>query len=91
MDAPSSCSNGFTDSLYAGIDTLSQVIAPMSSYVDDFGCHADFNSSGHLELQDVFDYLDAWFNGERGADFNKSGSLELQDIFAFLSAWFAGC
>jgi hypothetical protein len=63
-------------------------------------CGADFNQSGDLTVQDIFDYLNAWFAGCRGgtgdcagrdADFNCSNTITVQDIFDFLTAWFAGC
>jgi hypothetical protein len=41
-------------------------------------------------VQDIFDFLNAWFAGSVAADFN-GGGLAVQDIFDFLSAWFAGC
>ncbi len=53
-------------------------------------CRADFNQSGTLEVQDIFDYLNAWFAGTGAADFNGAG-LAVQDIFDYLNAWFAGC
>jgi hypothetical protein len=53
-------------------------------------CAADFNSSGTLTVQDIFDFLNAWFGGSPSADFN-GGGLAVQDIFDFLNAWFAGC
>jgi subtilisin-like proprotein convertase family protein len=53
-------------------------------------CAADFNNSGGLEVQDIFDYLNAWFAGSAAADFN-GGGLAVQDIFDYLNAWFAGC
>jgi hypothetical protein len=63
-------------------------------------CPADFNNSGSLQVQDIFDFLNAWFAGCTGqpgapcngqnADFN-GGGLAVQDIFDFLNAWFAGC
>ncbi len=53
-------------------------------------CLPDFNRSGGLEVQDIFDFLNAWFAGDPAADFNGHG-LEVQDIFDFLNAWFAGC
>ena len=54
-------------------------------------CPADFNGVGGLTVQDIFDFLSAWFSGDPRADFNGSGSITVQDIFDFLSAWFAGC
>ena len=53
-------------------------------------CLADFNCSGQLEVQDIFDFLAAWFNNDPNADFN-GGGLSVQDIFDFLTSWFAGC
>ena len=54
-------------------------------------CIADFNHSGAVTVQDIFDFLAAWFAGNASADVNGSGSVTVQDIFDFLAAWFAGC
>lgn len=54
-------------------------------------CHADFDCSGALAVQDIFNFLSAWFAGEARADFNFTDGLGVQDIFDFLSAWFEGC
>jgi hypothetical protein len=54
-------------------------------------CAPDFNNSGGLTVQDIFDFLGAWFAGDPRADFNNSGGLTVQDIFDFLGAWFGGC
>jgi hypothetical protein len=54
-------------------------------------CPADFNQSGATTVQDIFDFLAAWFGGVPAADFNHAGGLSVQDIFDFLAAWFAGC
>jgi hypothetical protein len=54
-------------------------------------CAADFNNSGGLTIQDIFDFLNAWFAGDPRADFDHTNGLQVQDIFAFLNAWFAGC
>ena len=54
-------------------------------------CPADFNCSGSVTVQDIFDFLSAWFAARPSADFNGSGSVTVQDIFDYLSAWFAGC
>ena len=53
-------------------------------------CVADFNCSGALTVQDIFDFLAAWFAGTPSADIN-GGGIGVQDIFDFLSAWFTGC
>ncbi|HMN41811.1 MAG TPA: GC-type dockerin domain-anchored protein, partial [Phycisphaerales bacterium] len=62
------------------------------------GCAADFNADCVLEVQDIFDFLNAWLAGDPAADFNQSGitnpppnGLSVQDIFDFLNAWFVGC
>jgi hypothetical protein len=53
-------------------------------------CAPDFNNTNTLEVQDIFDFLNAWFAGSSAADFDGNG-LAVSDIFAFLNAWFAGC
>jgi len=55
------------------------------------GCAADFNGDGHVTVQDIFDFLAAWFAGRPGANFNGASGVSIQDIFDFLSAWFGGC
>jgi subtilase family serine protease len=54
-------------------------------------CLADFNCSGSVTTQDIFDYLNAWFASGQGSDFDASGAATVQDIFEFLTAWFSGC
>lgn len=54
-------------------------------------CVADFNGVGGLTVQDIFDFIGAWFAGDLRTDFNGVNSITAQDIFDFLSAWFSGC
>ncbi len=57
-------------------------------------CRADFNHSGGpapLTVQDIFDFLTAWFAQDPRADFNGVNFITAQDIFDFLAAWFTGC
>lgn len=63
-------------------------------------CAADFNGAGGVTVQDIFDFLAAWFAGctatgappcIRSADFNAVGGITVQDIFDYLAAWFTGC
>lgn len=55
-------------------------------------CKADFNKVGGITVQDIFDFLTAWFNGDVSANIagNGSGPPTVQSIFDFLGAWFAG-
>jgi hypothetical protein len=42
-------------------------------------------------VQDIFDFLSAWFASAPSADVNANGTVTLQDIFDFLNAYFAAC
>ncbi len=52
-------------------------------------CAADFNCSGAVNSQDIFDFLGSFFAGN--ADFNADGTTNSQDFFDFLAAFFGGC
>ncbi len=54
-------------------------------------CIGDFNGSGNLTVQDIFDFLGAFFSSNFAADVNNSGSLTVQDVFDFLTSYFTGC
>ena len=54
-------------------------------------CIADINCSGTVTVQDIFDFLSAYFTGNTLADVNGAGGLSVQDIFDFLAVYFAGC
>lgn len=54
-------------------------------------CLADFNGNGTNTVQDIFDFLGAWFAGNPRADVNQADCVNVDDIFAYLTAWFAGC
>lgn len=71
--------------------------APASHLVIDLGafevqqvlCAPDWNGNGTVTLQDLFDFLSAYFRDD--ADFNRSGHTDVGDVFDFLAAYFAGC
>lgn len=50
----------------------------------------DFDAGGSVGVQDLFEFLAAWFANTLDADFNWSGDISVQDLFDFLAAWFAG-
>jgi len=66
-----------------------KAIVPASSW--STFCGSDFNRTGDVSVQDIFDYLAAYFSGSVRGDFNGVGGVSVQDIFDFLAAYFAGC
>jgi probable HAF family extracellular repeat protein len=57
-------------------------------------CHADYNKTSGVTVQDIFDYLSDWFSASPFAKVGGTGgpaALQVQDIFDYLSDWFAGC
>jgi glucose/arabinose dehydrogenase len=55
------------------------------------GCIADFNGVGGVSVQDLFDFLDAYFHNDARADVNLADGVSVQDVFDFLQAYFLGC
>ena len=55
-------------------------------------CFANYNKSGGITVQDIFDFLADWFSNRPFADVGGNGSTlpTVQDIFDFLAAWFSG-
>jgi hypothetical protein len=54
-------------------------------------CPANFNLAGGVTVQDIFDFLGAYFANDPRADFNAAGGITVQDIFDYLGAYFTGC
>jgi hypothetical protein len=54
-------------------------------------CRADFNHAGGVTVQDIFDFLTAYFSSAAPADINGVGGVTVQDIFDYLTLYFAGC
>lgn len=52
---------------------------------------ADFNQSGAVSVQDIFDFLTAYFAADLQADINADAGVSVQDIFDYLSLYFGGC
>ena len=55
-------------------------------------CYSDFNKSGSVTVQDIFDFLGAWFMSSPYAHVGGDGvqTPSIQDIFSFLADWFGG-
>ncbi|HVU62655.1 MAG TPA: hypothetical protein VHC70_01670 [Phycisphaerales bacterium] len=57
-------------------------------------CFADYNKVNGIEIQDIFDFLNDWFNLVPYANTGSDGTtpaVGTQSIFDFLNSWFAGC
>ncbi len=72
--------------IYGRFDASLPLLAPFIAR-----CPADFNASGQRSVQDIFDFLAAYFGADPAADFNRSGAVSVQDIFDFLAAYFGPC
>ncbi|MFN7020566.1 MAG: GC-type dockerin domain-anchored protein [Phycisphaerales bacterium] len=72
--------------------TRAVIVDSVFLYVSDVNlCIADFNNSGEVTVQDLFDFFAAYFAGDPRADVNNDGTLAVQDIFDYLALYFAGC
>lgn len=67
------------------------VVADVGHIQVIIACRADFNSTGDVTVQDVFDFIDAYFLGLPSADINGVGGVTIEDLFNFLDLYFAGC
>lgn len=54
-------------------------------------CLADFNCSQTVSVQDIFDFLPAFFSQSSAADLNGVGGVTVQDLFDFLTSYFQRC
>lgn len=52
---------------------------------------ADFDESGSASIDDIFIYLDAWFDLDPRCDVDLSPGLAIDDLFVYVNLWFAGC
>jgi hypothetical protein len=58
------------------------------------GCPCDFDTSGAVNIDDIFIFLNAWFAQDPRTDFDHNGSRNIDDIFQFINCFFnqpAGC
>ncbi len=53
-------------------------------------CLADFNQSGTVSVQDLFDYLAAYSSQNMTADMNHDNSIGISDFFDFYRLYLAG-
>lgn len=61
----------------------------LTVYGHEPACWCDWNLSGDLSIQDLFDFLASYFAGK--GDFSGDGVIGMQDLFDFLACWFGGC
>jgi lysophospholipase L1-like esterase len=76
---------------YGGVDQLHFYLLPYRQYVANFACAADFNEDQMVTVQDLFDFLTAYFTGDWRADVDRSDDVGVGDIFEYLRLYFAGC
>lgn len=54
-------------------------------------CLANFNMVNGVDIQDLNDFLAAWFAHDPSSDFDRDGAMTFTDVTRFISAWTAGC
>jgi hypothetical protein len=54
-------------------------------------CRADFNNIGGVTIDDLNDFLSAWFAGDPSADVDEVAGLAVRDVIVFIAMWFSGC
>jgi ELWxxDGT repeat protein len=54
-------------------------------------CPADFNNNHVLSVQDIFDFLTAYFAGDPRANVGGVDQVSVQDLMDWLAMWFGGC
>ena len=94
------CSTSITQANCTAVGTVGASFLSSASACNGAGadtapcCYADFNHSGSITVQDIFDFLSAWFGESPYAKVGGDGVAPptVQAIFDFLAAWFArGC
>lgn len=79
------------DGAAGAVFTLGQVTCNAHGVVATPCCFADYNKTGGVSVQDVFDFLGGWFAGSPNAAVGGDGSAPtVQSIFDFLATWFLG-
>jgi hypothetical protein len=81
----------FSDGYTLCVAPGATMYSPASKPATTCPCRADFNTTGSVTLQDIFDFLAAWFSHDTRSDTNADSAITVQDIFDFLALWFAGC
>lgn len=81
---------GTFDGLYreaiVSVDVLPTTVVPPPPR-----CLADFNNSGIVGVQDMFDFVEAYLASDILADVNNDATVTVQDLFDFLAVFFGGC
>lgn len=54
----------------------------------NYTCCTDINIDEVTTVQDIFDFLNAYFSGNYVGDYNNDGNISVQDIFDFLGCYF---
>jgi hypothetical protein len=56
-----------------------------------FGCASNISCGNGVTFDDLFLYINAYFQGLPSADFNGVGGVTIDDLFLYINAYFVGC
>lgn len=68
---------------------IDHVIGTMTIQANPPVCGADWNGDGSVTVEDLFNFLVAWFS--HNVDLTGEGDTTVEDLFQFLQLWFRGC
>lgn len=78
--------DGLAREAIVSIDILPTTVVPPPPR-----CVADFNNSGVVGVQDMFDFVEAYLANAPASDVNNDATVSVQDLFDFLAIFFQGC
>jgi hypothetical protein len=91
ISAPALAGESLSTSTRVGLAKLQPQAEKSAERIDTIPANrADFNHSGTVDTQDIFDYLSAWFANRPECDMNGNGVLDGLDILEYINLWLLG-
>lgn len=67
------------------------VLALRGGFLTPGTCTADFNGTNGATIDDLFLYINAYFQSSPAADINGVGGVTIDDLFLYINLYFVGC
>lgn len=80
-----------TDGIHPSLTGSNFIAATMDADFQLFGCPADFDSSGFVDIDDYDAFISAFESGSSTADVDMSGFTDIEDFAYFVDKFEQGC